>query len=337
MKQNPPLVKRGTHGRRVSVGSSEFLAIVAALVVLGAFWGVLWVGGLLTFDGSDPSSKVVAAALGLVGAFFAAVVTLIGLLLKHAIDRRSERREEAENARIDRQEQDTSDRLRLEAATKAIQLLGTQQGALAPAAQRSGAMFMLAGLGQHDFTMALLSDMLPRGEVDPGTAARLINMALTSADAAAQEEAMDVLTDNIGRMVTTAGFEFPKCLLDAAPGLSGYVRAWAPIALGSLLIARERREWQSDRLAPFANSIVAALMMLYVDESDDLLRNETAVVVRHVLSAFPVDGALYHPRKLIKTDDVRLAVASAEPSGETTEYLVNRMRLWLAEPPDGAV
>lgn len=54
--------------------------IIGPTLLFLVFVGVLWAAGFLTFTGSDPSSKVVAAALALVGAFLGSVVSVVGVL-----------------------------------------------------------------------------------------------------------------------------------------------------------------------------------------------------------------------------------------------------------------
>src|SRR5262245_66357663 len=75
------------------------IALGTVVLVFGGLIGFMWAVGLFHFDGSDPDSKVVAAALALVGVALTAAVTIVGIILQHALHQRTARREEIEAAR----------------------------------------------------------------------------------------------------------------------------------------------------------------------------------------------------------------------------------------------
>jgi hypothetical protein len=71
------------------------------LLLFLSFGAFLWKADLFRFDGSDASAKVVSATLALAGAFGASLFALIGVMLKHAIDVRTEERLRLESDRND--------------------------------------------------------------------------------------------------------------------------------------------------------------------------------------------------------------------------------------------
>ena len=133
-----------------------------------------WQLGFFNFTGTDPSSKVVAAALALVGTIVGAVVSIVGVILKHSIDRQAETRQEIESRRSDALQREAEQRLKLEAGVRALQLFSTSSGDLTPAVQRDGALFMLANLGQHELTLQLVDNLLSEGELSAGAASSLV-------------------------------------------------------------------------------------------------------------------------------------------------------------------
>src|SRR4051812_31251475 len=113
--------------------------------MLAAFSILAQVAGPL---GSQPTfwPPLIAALIGLFGVVITSTVALVGVSLKNALDRRTEARTQAENERNALMSQDAERRLRLDTAVRAVQLLSTGSGGLAPPIQRAGALFTLCSL-----------------------------------------------------------------------------------------------------------------------------------------------------------------------------------------------
>ncbi len=159
------------------------LALVAVLALAAGIIATMWKIGFLSFTGSDPSSKVVAAALALVGTFAAAAVTMVGLVLKHAIDEQTLRQHEAESDR-------------------------------AEATQRDGALFMLATFDQHELALQLASDLLAKSELSPGTACIIMDRALVRGD----ENARNSPSAGVRRRTPRSrSFRGPCCTASSPP------------------------------------------------------------------------------------------------------------------------
>ncbi len=301
----------------------SILVLFAALL---AFMGHL---GFFTFTGSDPSSKIVAAALALVGAFLGAAVSIVGLVVKTSIDRQTESRQAMESERAAALQREAEQRLKLEAGVRALQLFSTSGGELTPAIQREGALFMLANLGQHDLTLQLVDELLSKGEVSGGAAVSIINQALLQGAEDQKTRAISVFSSHASGMVTPAGADVPECLLNWAPGLPPYVREWGVIALADVLLARPIEEWR-ERFIFQAYSLLAALGIAWTEETDPRLRTNLGAILQPILAAFPDSQLLCHPRLSIDTDRIRGEVAHLAPDGQASEELLQRLAHWGA-------
>lgn len=320
------MANRPTTTLALTLGS--ILVLFAGLL---AFMGHL---GFFTFTGSDPSSKIVAAALTLVGAFLGAAVSIVGLVVKASIDRQTESRQAMESERAAALQWEAEQRLKLEAGVRALQLFSTSAGELTPAIQREGALFMLANLGQHELTLQLVDELLSKEEVSPGAAVAILNQALLKGGEEHKTRAISVFSSHAHRMVTPAGADVPECLLNWVPGLPAYVREWGVIALADVLLARSAEEWREQFLFQ-AYSLLAALGIAWTEETDPRLRRNLGAILHPLLAAFPESQLLCHPRLSIDTDRIRDEVAHQVPDGQATEELLQRLAQWGA-PADPA-
>ena len=64
--------------------------IATVLLTFGVFLGTLWWIRSFQFSGTSADlAKLIGSVIALVGTLFTAMVTLVGLLLKHSLDTRS--------------------------------------------------------------------------------------------------------------------------------------------------------------------------------------------------------------------------------------------------------
>jgi hypothetical protein len=307
-----------------------FVVTVGSLVILfGGFTLVMWRLGFFSVTNTDPGSKVIAAALALVGTFAGAVVSIIGVVLKFSIDQQTESRQAIESARTAALQSEAEQRLKLEAAVQALQLFSTSTGNLSPAIQRDGALFMLMSFAQHDLTLQLVSELLSKGELSAGVAANLIDEALRKGDEDTKGMAISIFHDNAAGMVTALGIELPSALADWMPGLSDYVREWAVFALGRLVCARPLADW-SPKFLFNAYALIAALCLAWIDEKNERIKQDTGAILHQVLLAFPNAGRLFHPRRIIDGNAIRGETASAVPSSVSGRTVVEQLVQWSA-------
>lgn len=271
---------------------------------------------------TESGAKIIVAALAVVGAFAGAVASIIGVILKFSIDQQTAALQtEAEQ------------RLKLEAAVRALQLFSTSSGGLSPAIQRDGALFMLMSFAQHDLTLQLVGELLSKGEVSAGVAANIIDEAIRRADDDAKETAITVFHDNAARMVTQFGTDVPSALANWIPGLPDYVREWGAYALGRVMCARPLAEWTSRKFLFNAYSVIAALSLAWIDEKTDRLKKDIGAILHQLLVAFPETNRLFHPRRVIDANALRAETAQAAPTSVSAQDVVNELIQWAAAGP----
>jgi hypothetical protein len=307
---------------------TTLMAIAGILVLFVVFGVVLWQTDALVFTGTDPSSKVVAAVLALIGAFLVSVVSILGIVIKHTVDRRTEDRLQAEAQRTAVLQREAENRLKLEAAIGAIQLLATQSGSPSLPIQRAGALIALSSLGQHTLTLALMSELLRQGDLEPSTAAVVLDHAFMSGDGDVQTDAMARLTDSAAQLVTPTGFELPAAVLLRAQELPVHIRRWIPVVVARVLLARSLRDWNSALLAPSAYTLVGTLCLIWEAESHPASKRDAAAILGKVLSSFPSDGTITHPAKTIELTSIRAALKQLEPASVAASTVVKSLEQW---------
>lgn len=154
--------------------------VIGTIVVFGILVVVIWRIGVFDNDTSASDAKVVAGLLTLLGGLIASAFTLVGLLLKHSIDRyTASLAAEAElSRRLEAQE--TERRLRLETSIKAVELLTTPDGKPAPPERQAGALIVLGSkpLEQLELAVALLRENWASGHISPSAGVWVIDRAL---------------------------------------------------------------------------------------------------------------------------------------------------------------
>lgn len=309
-------------------------AVAASLIVFVAFSAVLWRAGFLTFTGSDPSAKIVSAALALVGAFAATTVTLLGILWKLSYDHKTEHRLRVESERATAAAAEDERRLKLEAAIKAIQLFATPSGTPSLPIQRTGALFALGDLGHHDLALSLLRQLILTEGVEASAMAKVLDSALTSGEKAAQHSAINLMCDFPERLLTERGCEFPLSIYNGCERMPDYVREWAAEAMTHLLLARSVEDWRLRKAE--VHSILAALSLMWLKESDDVLKNNLSVILASGLRLFPTHY-LRHSSMKIDVSAIASATESATPSTTAFAELQTHVRAWsssTAPPPN---
>lgn len=314
-------------------------AIVAVFVLFT--WGI-WRAHFFTSTGSDASDKLVAEALTFVGGLVAAIVSILGVLLKYSIDTQAEERAKTEADRAVASKKIEEKRLQMEAAIRAVQLLATNDGKDTPPIQQAGALFALASLDQHELTIQLTSKLLEQSKVDASTAANLVDSALRFAlrpdpeklrdpqdSLDIQTEAVDLLNRNAALFVIPSGCEVPKIVVYWDKRLSAYFREWAPVALGEMMLQRSLEEWQK-KFPYYANTIIAPLALGFEETQEPRLKSDLGAMLECLFQAFPDNGLLFHPRRTIDTVKLRAEVKGSIAGSEAVAKMVARLNAWSA-------
>jgi len=300
--------------RPVAPQSSVRWISLGLLLLLAGFVVLLWRVGLFDFQKKVSDAKVFAAVLGLVGGLFATAMTFVAALLKHSVD-----------VRTLGQTRETEARLRLETSIRAVELL-TDQGKKATEARQAGALFVLSSLDQLDFSLALLTELWPAGDVTTTAAVWVINRALTSGDEQLQVDAASLLSKH-GKLLTATArcFEWPTCLtLKWTNDIHVLARESLLEALVKTTASRSLEEWE--------DTCVNALVVQFncIRENDDALHNKNgAALCMNVLLDSPLyagqDVDLLLPSGPLSVIRLRADVAAAVDAirgGEVSDYIL---------------
>jgi hypothetical protein len=166
---------------------------------------------LFTYDYKDPNQgvTVIAAGVTLIGVLFTGTITFSGLLLKQLIDQRNT--ELAKRALQDKQTEQK--RMQMETAMQVVRSLSLDNGQAASIPQCSGAVLVLAGLGETALALNLISALWPDGHISAGAAVSVIDDALHPNHAELHEQALMVMINNVERLDIAADqYEWPTRL-----------------------------------------------------------------------------------------------------------------------------
>ena len=249
---------------------------MVGLIVGIFFMTILLLWFLYSFNfGTDASAKIVGTAFTLVGGLVASMITLIGIMLRQSIAQRNQDlKEEAEK------------RLKLEAAIKAVGLLSTDSGGEVSMAQRTGAIYSLAHLGQIELATDLLKLAVVEGNIPPHAIASLIDLAFRANKPIVHQNAAEILRDHYKKLLLDNGkAEWPSSISSKEwpQDLSLLTRQSAIIGLMNLLLARPKNEWYEGSL----NSFIMFLVAAFQSETIKWLKINTAYFLQEILKIYP--------------------------------------------------
>lgn len=311
------------------IGSNRFLYISLGVVVVffTVILVVIWRLGFFDFTGTDASSTVVAAAVALIGTILTAVVSVIGILIKHSFDRQALIRQEMEAHRNEELKREAEQRLKLEAATGVLKLLSTSEGKPTPDIQRDGALFTLANLGQYQLTLELADSLLDKEDLSAGTASNLISNAILKADENEKIQAICILYYHPKAMLTPEGADIPECLLDWVPGLSDYVREWSVYAIAEILLARTLSEWLEECTYQTLG-IIGTVCVAWEREQETKIKKRIGAILKALLEALNTCGVIGLPNKEINLHKIRDEIKECVADGYPCIDIVERIEKW---------
>jgi hypothetical protein len=310
--------------------SAQLLIYALGFIALlfATFGFLLWKSGLLTFTGTDPGSKPIAAALALAGALVGSLVSIIGIVLKHSLDLRTaalseqtERRLAIDGQRTIDLQSEAENRLKLEAAIEAAKLLGTNSSA--------GALFALSSLGMHDLATVLTRYLLATDQLDADIAASLLNRTLKSGEERLQAEVATILEDYASKFLMPGGSAtFPECFQDFDAKLPPLIRYHGAIALGRLLAARPYAEWDESVVV----SIIASFCKGWTMESDKSVKNEVGACLKSTLGVLPKVSIIYYdPKGEVDIEKVSSEVKDLVAEISLTQQLIAKLDVWVKQ------
>lgn len=333
------------------------LSIITAFAIIVA---ILWMIGLFDFTGTDASAKIVTAAITLVGSLIATLVSIIGIFLKHSIEKRNaDLKEEAEkrlrmesdrninhNKQVEKRlkmesnrnndlKDEAEKRLKIDVATKAINLLSTSSGASVPFIQKAAVLFTLVNLGQHDLALTILRQMIETDQIDMNSAVDVINLGLRSKDETVQEEASEILEYYSNKLISDHGRSlWPRCLgLSCNSSFNFFTRQNIALACLNLIATRPYKEW--DR--PTINGHVVFLSDIWRKEHEEHIKKGVGIGLKKIVSIYPPGDYLSLPSGKMLIDDLRTELSEIDEHKEGLSILfipiIEKLELW--NPPQG--
>lgn len=289
------------------------IVIASTLILLASFIVLLWRVGLFDFTGPEASTKIVAAALALVGGLISSFVTIVGILLKHSMDKQAEERLKIESERNANLREEAEARLRLESernanlreeaekrlkvetAIQAVQLLSSSSGQDVPMTQRAGVIYTLENLGMIELAITLATQMSKNNSIDVETVDWLIDRALVSGNEIASEEAASLLRKNACTTFILEGgtARFPTCLINWHPGIPLKVRVNGLYMSIEQMLSKPLSWWEEGYFSFF----ILPLCLVWQKEEDKTLKDCAGICLEKILDIGGIitDTEIYGP------------------------------------------
>lgn len=269
---------------------------LAAIAILGIGLGLMKSAGLLDIPKDDTGAKTLAAALGLIGSVLTAAVTLVGTVVKYSIDDRSARLAAVEAGRNYALALDAEKRNRIEAAIRAVDLLG-QNNQNSTEHQIGGALLALVSLGEHDLAVALLNQLWSSNLVSASVAEVVLARALNTGSADAQVAAASVLLQHADRIQQTGFHIWPIPRLTWRPDLPGNCR---------LGLVQAAATWMKSELAKNKSELPGASIVLFqaLADPDPAVKDIAAASLRPLIQAFPPSSWTYSGDNYVSREQI---------------------------------
>ena len=311
--------------------------VIASSAIVLAFGGFIYLVlhsvAFFTPSSTTPNEKVVAEALTLVGGLVAAIVSILGILLKYSTDSQAEERARIEADRLDASRSEAEKRLTLDSAIQAIKLFGSGDGQKTSEFQQAAALITLGSLDQHELALALASELLRKKHLKASAACILIDQALRRAflkqDQKLQIPTVTFLLDHAQEIIAPDDFAIPQTIEYWDERLSPYAREWIPVALGRGMMGRQLSDWKKELVKTKAYDVVAALSLGWLHEPDEGIQKDIGAVLKCLLDAFPDSGTLSHPSEMIDTDKIREDLKSLKSHCEAHTILAGHLNDWV--------
>lgn len=287
----------------------------------GVFGGLAIVVGVLLYilwghaEGGDTAR--LGAVLVFIAALAGTLVSAIGLILKQQTEARLAAEREHNEHRLAQEHDDQQERLKLDAAMRAGELVASKGPS--PAAAASG-LLALTQLGQSDLAVALLVDLWSRGHagVSNEIAIQVIDKALRSGSQAAQSIAAELLCLHSADLDASQSLQWPSAIdgcgisnLKPRPKLL-LVEALIRMTVGNL-----PGETGAEKPATQASvrAVAVRLYGFWKDEPDVRVRGCLGKLINALIEALESFGYcdFMQGNQTVIFDDLAKAAASPEP------------------------
>lgn len=287
------------------------IASIASLAILGIALGLMRFSGLLHVPNSEDETgaKILAAALALVGSVLAAAITLIGTVLKYSIDERTIRLAEVEAARNNALKSEAENRNRIEAAIRAVGLLG-YNNQNSTAHQIGGALLALVSLEEHDLAVSLLHDLWQSNLASVFVAREVLRKALDTDSENTQTAAAAVLLQHADSIEQTGFHIWPLPTLRWRKDLPSNCR------LGLIQAAAI---WMKSELAKHESHLPDSAVVLHeaLGDPDDLVKDVAWACLEPLSQAFPSEAYVSSGDADVSIAKIKKRLAESQRSQRT--------------------
>lgn len=237
--------------------------IIFTLLLFGLLFYILYHYEIFNISKGSEDAKIISATIALVSCFFTTFITLLGMLIKRSFEMHSLRIKEVAEKRLKEEasnnlilQKQSENRLTMETALKAIELLEKNTSGESTDINNVGVLFALASLNQLELAMSLLSNLWSSDAIDSECAVLLINKGILFGDKRTQHDAINLLRDNVNKIKTDDNYYFsiPGCFnQDWNSEMNYYVRANMFIILLKIFRSVQIDRWPLNRLLWFLN------------------------------------------------------------------------------------
>jgi hypothetical protein len=277
---------------------------------------------------APPASQfpITVAIIALIGTLWTGAITLAGLLLKDAVDRR--------NGLL---QAESEKRLRMETALKAIELTSVAEAeGRSLTESREAAILVISSLGHLKLAYRMAEQFWLRDKISAGAFVQIVDEVMSAADRGLKEEAAYVVRQNAARLVISRdSIEFPD--IGCMPKIPAAATESLILALAELTVSREQSFWDADMLA----WVVWALWAIIAGAADSKYRYRAALFALRmipVLEASGASGVLPADGPEITYNEMRSGAQALIDSasehdrklGSTDHSILGRLESWAA-------
>ena len=273
---------------------NKWLVITGLIVsfILVIFIVAIWeLGFLESIEDKDNGTKIIVSAISLVGALIGALISFVGIFLKHSFDVRNfHLKEEAEK------------RFKLEAAIEAISLLGTDTGTEVNKSQKAGVLISLTNLNLDDLALSISETFINNDKVDICAISCMIDKIFMHNNTGSQVKAAELLHNHYKKFLLPKGkVSFPKCMFDGkwAVNLPLLARAETSKALLKILISRPFKKWNENTF----NSILVTLITIWETDPERYIKTGVGNCLEKIIK-LRAGWKLYMENKTIITNKI---------------------------------
>lgn len=281
--------------RSSSLNSSHLLAGGAAVFVLVLL--LIWhLGTSAQSAPAQSQNALTVAIIGLIGTLFTGAITFAGVVLKDAVDRRS--------AML---QADAENRLRMETALKAIELITKGDAEGAPAQEsREAAVMVISSLDQHDLALALAEKFLSNGKISPQSFVQVASQCLDQRDDSLDLRAGAALLRHHEKLaVGPENLEFPLNYCFKWHGQSPFNAKHDMLeALIRVLLSKPSEYWDIN----IVNGVIYTLYVVFTSDTDLRIKVAAAALAADLCDAcepFPGYGIMPLDRHSLTYGEIR--------------------------------